>query len=125
MLPLRVLGHCLSRATLVNAGPIAQVQPLGVVAEGLPGSAATQGFATSGFKHPALIPSSQGIEAPGVWVSDFTLLQSTSDIPLPERRTSAPEHNASVNHMPTNLTMIFLSQEISQVLSKALSQTTG
>lgn len=109
------------------------------MAEGLPGSVATQGFATSSFKRPAPIPRSQGIKTSeahcgaisfieanlGVsGVSDFTLWQSTSDIPFLERRTSAPEHDASVNRIPKNLTMIFLSQEISQVLSEALSQTT-
>lgn len=119
---------------------MAQVHPLGVGAEGLPGSAAMQGFATSGFKHPAPIPSPQGIKASGAHCgaisssqanlplvsggSDFMPLQSTSDIPFLGCRTSAPEHNASVNCMPTNLTMISLSQEISQVLSEALNQTT-
>lgn len=138
MLPLWVLGHSLSRAALVNVGlrlmfTLSGLWQKGSLAVQLPRALPHLALSTL---HPSLGPRASRpqklIVEPSLPLrqilgclggSDFTLWQSTSDIPFLERRTSAPEHDASVNRIPKNLTMIFLSQEISQVLSEALSQT--
>lgn len=132
MLPLWLFGHSLSRRTC-ECWTAAQVHPLGVVAEGLPGSAAIQGPATSGFKHPvpSLAPRASGAHCGTISSTQLNLPQCLEAQILPYCRALLTSHSLNTGHlllslmpecMPTNLAMIFLSQEIGLVLQEALSQ---